>query len=211
MTTAADAYDAIRARILSGAIAPGDRLREIALADEMGLSRTPVREAMRRLEQDGLVEHVPHRGAIVRTLDPQQVTELYLIREVLEGTAARLAAQQASAAEVEALRALLATQPGEAEDAGGVEASRRNAVFHRAIRDAAHNRFLLRAMEGVTASLALLGPTTLGMPGRIPEAAAEHAAILEAIAGRDGDAAEAAARAHIRSAHRARLRLIYGT
>lgn len=211
MTTAADAYDAIRARILSGAIAPGDRLRETALADEMGLSRTPVREAMRRLEQDGLVEHVPHRGAIVRTLDPQQVTELYLIREVLEGTAARLAAQQASAAEVEALRALLATQPGEAEDAGGVEASRRNAVFHRAIRDAAHNRFLLRAMEGVTASLALLGPTTLGMPGRIPEAAAEHAAILEAIAGRDGDAAEAAARAHIRSAHRARLRLIYGT
>ena len=210
LTTAASAYDAIRDRILTGAIGPGMRLRETALGAELGLSRTPVREAMRRLEQDGLVEHVPHRGAIVRSLNAQQITELYLIREVLEGTAARLAAQHASTAEIAALRELLDTQPaGDAPDAAA-EASRRNAVFHRAIRDAAHNRFLLSAMDGVEGSLALLGPTTLGMPGRIPAARAEHAAILDAIEGRAPDAAEGAARAHIAQAHRARLRLLYG-
>ncbi|MFO6464282.1 GntR family transcriptional regulator [Jannaschia sp. KMU-145] len=209
-TTAASAYDAIRDRILSGAIQPGDRLRETALGDELGLSRTPVREAMRRLEQDGLLEHVPHRGVVVRRLDPQQITELYLIRGVLEGTAARLAAQHGSEAEIAALRELLATQPSEADDKGAAEASRRNAVFHRAIRDAAHNRFLLTAMEGVEGSLALLGPTTLGMPGRIAAAGVEHAAILDAIAARAPDAAEAAARAHIMQAHQARLRLLYG-
>ena len=165
---------------------------------------------MRRLEQDGLLEHVPHRGVVVRRLDAPQITELYLVRGVLEGTAARLAAQHAGEAEIAALRELLGTQPSEAEDDGAAEASRRNAVFHRAIRDAAHNRFLLAAMEGVEASLALLGPTTLSMAGRITAAAAEHAAILDAIAARDSDAAERAAREHIAQAHRARLRLLYG-
>ena len=209
-TTAAGAYDAIRDRILSGTIRSGDRLRETALGAELGLSRTPIREAIRRLEQDGLLEHVPHRGVVVRTLDAQQITELYLIRAVLEGTAARLAAQHASEAEIGALRELLATQPSQADDEGAAEASRRNAVFHRAIRDAAHNRFLLTAMDGVEGSLALLGPTTLGLPGRAATAAAEHAAILEAIAARDAAAAEEAAAHHIEQAHRARLRLLYG-
>ena len=209
-TTAAGAYDAIRDRILSGTIRSGDRLRETALGAELGLSRTPIREAIRRLEQDGLLEHVPHRGVVVRTLDAQQITELYLIRAVLEGTAARLAAQHASEAEIGALRELLATQPSQADDEGAAEASRRNAVFHRAIRDAAHNRFLLTAMDGVEGSLALLGPTTLGLPGRAATAAGEHAAILEAIAARDAAAAEEAAAHHIEQAHRARLRLLYG-
>lgn len=209
-TTASAAYDAIRDRILSGAIRPGDRLRETELAETLGLSRTPVREAIRRLEQDGLVQHVPHRGVVVRTLSNQAVTELYLVREVLEGTAARLAAQHASGAEIAALEGLLDTQPPAHEDIGAAEASRRNAVFHGAIRDAAHNRFLLSAMAGVEGSLALLGPTTLGLPGRIEAAGTEHRAILTAIAARDPDSAEAAARAHIRAAHRVRLALIYG-
>ena len=207
-TTAAAAYAAIRDRILSGDIAPGDRLRETALGDELGLSRTPVREAMRRLEQDGLLEHVPHRGVVVRSLDAQQITELYLIREILEGTAARLAAQHASDAEIAALREMLGERPSPQVDAAA-EASRRNAVFHRAIRNAAHNRFLISAMQGVEGSLALLGPTTLGLPGRAEAAALEHAAILDAIASRDMGAAETAARAHIRQAHEARLRLLY--
>ena len=205
-TTASAAYDAIRARILAGTIAPGERLRETALGEELGLSRTPVREAMRRLEQDGLVEHVPHRGAVVRRLDAQQITELYLVRGVLEGTAARLAAQHASGAQIDALHELVGASGG----GDAAEASRRNAIFHGAIRDAAHNRFLLTAMAGVEGSLALLGSTTLGMPGRAEAAGAEHAAILSAIAARDPDAAERAARAHIHEAHRARLRMIYG-
>ncbi|MEM7709392.1 MAG: GntR family transcriptional regulator [Pseudomonadota bacterium] len=203
------AYDAIRDRILSGGIRPGDRLREVELAETLGLSRTPVREAIKRLEQDGLIHHEAHRGAVVATLDNQSISELYLIREVLEGTAARLAAQHASAAEIAALEHLLSTQPPEAEDLDAAEASRRNAVFHGAIGHAAHNRFLLKSMDGLTNSLALLGPTTLAEPGRITEAMGEHRSILSAIAARDPEAAETAARAHIRAAHQARLRMIY--
>lgn len=203
------AYRGIRDRILSGAIRPGERVREVEVAEALGLSRTPVREAIRRLEQDGLIEHAAHKGAVVRVLDNQSVTELYLVREVLEGTAARLAARHASEAEIEALEELLATQPPEVEDRDAAEASRRNAVFHGAIGHAAHNRFLLGAMEGIAGALSLLGPTTLSMPGRIDVAREEHRAILTAIAERDADAAEDAARAHIRAAHRARLRLLY--
>ena len=206
----ASAYDAIRARILNGEIRPGDRLREVELAGDLGLSRTPVREAIRRLEQEGIVEHAPHKGAVVRLLDQGSVTELYLIREVLEGTAARLAAQHASAAEIDALGEVLATQPDEDRDTDAAEASRRNAIFHGAIGQAAHNRFLLSAMDGIVNGLLLLGPSTLGLSGRITAAREEHGAILAAIADRDAARAEEAARAHIRAAHRARLRMIYG-
>ncbi|MCK0167220.1 GntR family transcriptional regulator [Jannaschia sp. S6380] len=209
-TSAAGAYEALRARIVSGGLKPGDRIREVELAQEMGLSRTPVREAIKRLEQDGLIRHAPHKGAVVRALDPQSMNELYLVREVLEGTAAGLAAQHASTAEITALEELLATQPPEGQDDGGAEAARRNAIFHDAIGHAAHNRHLLHAMDGLSGAMALLGPTTLSMPGRIPVAMEEHAAILHAISARDAGAADAAARAHIRAAHRARLHLLYG-
>lgn len=205
----ASAYEQLRARILNGEIRPGERLREVELAEDLGLSRTPVREAIRRLEQDGIVEHAAHKGAVVRLLDQSSITELYTIREVLEGTAARLAAQHASETEIEALEEVLATQPPESDDLDAAEASRRNAIFHGAIGQAAHNRFLLSAMDGIASALTLLGPTTLAMKGRIDAARTEHQAILSAIAARDADAAEDAARAHIRSAHRARLRLIY--
>ncbi|MDX8352450.1 GntR family transcriptional regulator [Cognatiyoonia sp. IB215182] len=203
------AYQQLRARILNGEIRPGERLREVELAEDLGLSRTPVREAIRRLEQDGIVEHAAHKGAVVRLLDQSSITELYTIREVLEGTAARLAAQHASETEIEALEEVLATQPPESDDLDAAEASRRNAIFHGAIGQAAHNRFLLSAMDGIASALTLLGPTTLAMKGRIDAARTEHQAILSAIAARDADAAEEAARAHIRAAHRARLRLIY--
>ncbi len=205
----ASAYQEIRARILNGDFRPGDRLREVELAEELGLSRTPVREAIRRLEQDGIVEHAAHKGAVVRLLDQSSITELYTIREVLEGTSARLAAQHASEAEIEALEEVLATQPPESADLDAAEASRRNAIFHGAIGQAAHNRFLLTAMDGIGSALSLLGPTTLAMKDRIDAAREEHRAILSAIGARDADAAEEAARAHIRAAHRARLRLIY--
>ncbi|WP_227272278.1 GntR family transcriptional regulator [Roseobacter weihaiensis] len=203
------AYEQLRARILNGEIRPGDRLREVELAEDLGLSRTPVREAIRRLEQDGIVEHAAHKGAVVRLLDQSSITELYTIREVLEGTAARLAAQHASEIEIEALEEVLATQPPESDDLDAVEASRRNAIFHGVVGQAAHNRFLLSAIDGIASALTLLGPTTLSIKGRIDAARNEHQAILSAIAARDADAAENAARAHIRSAYRARLRLIY--
>ncbi len=205
--TANEAFETIRNKILTGRIKPGDRLHEGELATELGLSRTPVREAIRRLESDGLVVHEPHRGVTVNRLDNQAVSELYTIREVLEATAAALAAQHASEMEIAALSDLLARQ--KPDDANPAEASRLNRIFHRAICDGAHNRYLNRTLDGLAQSMALLGRTTLSLPGRQAEAIGEHTAILDAIARRDPAGAEAAARKHIRSAHKARLAILY--
>ena len=204
---AEDAYQLLRDRILQGQIKPGERLREASLAEELGVSRTPIREALLRLKNDSLLVHEPNRGMIVSSLDYQAVTELYLVREVLEGTAAGLAAQHASDAEIEALADLLDAQKRQANDPS--EASRLNRVFHRAIYHGAHNRFIIKTLDGLSQSMSLLGRTTLSIEGRQAQALHEHRAILAEIERRDAAAAEEAARAHIRSAHRHRLRILH--
>ena len=92
-TAGMDVYQSIYELLLNGSLKPGDRLTEAKLAKRFGISRTPVREALRRLQTQGLLQHQPYRGMVVATLDPQAVTELYVMREVLEGTAAALAAK----------------------------------------------------------------------------------------------------------------------
>lgn len=190
--------------IRSGRLAPGARLRETELAARLGTSRTPVREAIRLLEADGLVVHVPRLGASVRRLDHAEVTELYEMRTVLEGTAARLAARAASDVEL----AELASLHGEMAAAVGDSAlsARLNRDFHATLLGAARNRYLARAMDGLQRNLMILGPSTLAEPERLAEAIAEHARVLAALTARDGPAAEAAMRAHIEGAHRQRLR-----
>src|SRR5438105_12564003 len=149
----AELRDAIRSRVLL----PGERLREAAIADQLGVSRTPVREALKRLEADGLVAFNQPRGLVVNELTQAQMLELYAMREVLEGAAARFAGEQASLLEIDALKRLLANQlaaktPGEAAAA--------NRRLHDTIARAAHNDYLLRAMNVLTDALALLGKTT---------------------------------------------------
>ncbi len=205
--SAEDAYQCLRDRILEGQIKPGERLREAVLAEEFGVSRTPVREALLRLKNDSLVVHEPNRGMIVSSLDYQAVTELYLVREVLEGTAASLAAQHASDAEIEALADLLASQKKQTNEPK--EASRLNRIFHRAIYHGAHNRYVIKTLDGLSQSMALLGRTTLSIEGRQAQALEEHSAILAEIERRDAGAAEEAARAHIRAAHRHRLKILH--
>ena len=201
-----NAYEALRERILTGAISPGSRLREVELAASLGLSRTPVREALRRLEADGLVEHLPHRGAVVRVLGRQEATELYLMREVLEGTAAEQSARHMSAPEREALRDVLEAERAVTDDP--VESARLNLVFHRALAHGAHNRYLIAMLESLAQGLSLLGRTTLGMLGRADAALEEHETILRAVEAGDAASAGEAARAHIRAAHRARLGIL---
>jgi len=164
-----------------------------------------VREALGRLESEGLVSRAPSRGVVVAELDHGLVAELYAMREVLEGTAAALAARHASEAEIDALREIAAMDRG-VEDA--VRLARVNRHFHEALFRSAHNRFLLRAVNALRQSMVLLGPTTLATPGRPDKARGEHERIVDAIARRDGAAADEAARAHIRAAYRARLSLM---
>ena len=190
--------------IRAGRLAPGARLRETELAARLGTSRTPVREAIRLLEADGLVVHVPRLGASVRRLDHAEVTELYEMRAVLEGTAARLAARAASDVELAELASLHAEIAAAAEEPA--LSARLNRDFHATLLGAARNRYLARAMDGLQRNLMILGPSTLAAPERSAEAIGEHAQVLAALEARDGPAAEAAMRRHIEGAHRQRLR-----
>lgn len=205
LTQGQAAYRILLEDIRKGVLLPGARLRETDLANQMGISRTPVREAIRLLEADGLVTHLPRQGATLRRLDYAEVIELYEMRVVLEATAARLAARAASdleIAELLALNADLAASPP------GPQAQDLNRQFHRTLIDAARNRFLVKAMRGLQKTLLILGPTTLGNPERALNAVAEHSAIADAIAARDGLAAESAMRAHIEAAMSVRIRLM---
>ena len=202
-SSASDAHDRLLEQIEDGALPPGTRLREAELADRLEISRTPIREALKRLELQGLVVHEPHHGAVVAMLDYGQVTELYGLREVLEGTAARLAAQHATEVEIQVLREMVARD--RALTGQPTQLARTNRQFHQQVRDTARNRFLGRILENFRLSLALLAGTTLGAPGRGAASVEEHAAIVDRIAGRDPDGAEAAARQHIRNAFHTRI------
>lgn len=202
----ADIYRDIRQMILNGEMSPGDRLKEVELARKFGLSRTPVREALHRLEVQGLLRHEPHRGMVIPTLDPQAVTELYVMREVLEGTAAALAAQHATDVEIKAMTAIVAhdqLHPNDGDRLAGT-----NRAFHGAIHRAAHNRFLMQSLQSLDESNALLGPTTLKLEARREKAINEHQRIIAAIRARDAAKAETAMRQHLRSAFAARLAVI---
>lgn len=197
------AYLRLLTELREGRLNPGDRLRETDLADRLGVSRTPVREAIRQLEADGIVTHLPRQGATIRRLDYAEVMELYEMRAVLEGTAARLAARAASDIEIEELLDMnhqMATL-GNASEAFIV-----NRQFHAALLDAAKNRFLSRSIHTLQKALMILGPTTLTEPDRAQKAVEEHFSVLDAIKARDGSLAEAAMRAHIEAAQRVRVR-----
>lgn len=197
------AYLRLLDEIRHGALPPGTRLRETHIAERMGISRTPVREALHKLEAEGLVAHVPRQGLIVRVLDRGEVVELYEMRAVLEGTAARMAARAASEIELDELEALNAELALLPDAATAYELNRH---FHATLLDAARNRYLVTASNALQKTLLILGPSTLTDPDRAAEAVREHAVLLEALRARDGDRSEAAMRAHIEAAHRVRLR-----
>ncbi|WP_171185526.1 GntR family transcriptional regulator [Ruegeria sp. HKCCC2117] len=198
-------YQRLLEEIRDGALLPGDRLREIELSERLGVSRTPVREAIRQLEADGLVTHVPRQGATVRSLDYAEVMELYEMRAVLEGTAARLAARAASDIELDELDIL---NDRLAEAGTGPDAAQINRVFHATLLDAAKNRFLAKSMLSLQKALLILGPSQLLDSERAAAAVTEHRRIMAALKARDGASAETEMRAHIQAAQRMRIRAL---
>ena len=151
------------ARSRAAASSPGTRLREVELSEWVGASRTPIREALGRLEGEGLIARDPSRGMIVAELDHGLVAELYVMREVLEGTAAGLAARHASDAEIDALRTLAQRDREMGDDPARL--ARINRLFHEAMFRCAHNRFLMRSVNSLRQSMVLLGRTTLADRG----------------------------------------------
>jgi DNA-binding GntR family transcriptional regulator len=189
-------YDALMNDIRRGTLSSGDRLVEVEIGERLEVSRTPVREALQRLTSQGMAEFAGARGLVVATLSAERVSDLYAMREVLEGAAARFAALHASDFERASLQALVkrfaeATSPG--------EAARVDRQIDETIWRAARNQYLLPAIHQIYDYIALLGPTTYSVPGRIEAGARESHAIVEAIIRRDPDGAEDAARQHIRA------------
>jgi DNA-binding GntR family transcriptional regulator len=200
-------YGKLRSAIRNQELKPGDRLREVQLAERLGVSRTPVREALKRLEADGLTRVAPPRGFVVTELTHRRVMELYAMREILAGVSARFAAEQASPMEIQTLQELVAQQ-GTAKDA--TAAARLNNRLREAITSAAHNEFLTRATNSLNDALELLGTTTYSVPGRIESGWKENKKIVEAIARRNGAVAEEAARLHVRNAAKLRVQMLFG-
>jgi DNA-binding GntR family transcriptional regulator len=204
-TVRAAPYDLLKQAILSGELEPGQPLVETSLATWCGVSRTPVREALRRLEQDGLVERNDH-GLAVRSRSPEEILDLYDTRIVLEATAAKVAAERRHEHDVRALRWALdlgrnvaITDPAAMADA--------NRQFHRAVWAASHNESLIDLLERLDLHLGRYPGTTLLSPGRWDAARDEHAALADAIEKRDGNLAHAIATGHFAAARDIRLAL----
>ncbi|WP_423066082.1 GntR family transcriptional regulator [Devosia sp. CN2-171] len=200
------AYHAILEFIRDGVYAPGEPIREEEVAKRLGMSRTPVREAMGRLQEKGLLQAAQGRGLAVSTLSMEQLFELYAMRGELEALVARFAAQHATSYEIANLRNL---NEQFAISQLAREAARRNRSFHAALYDAARNRYLRAAVEDLHETIALLPTTTFTDQARLPKAVEEHVALIEAIAARNADVAAELARRHIAESLTVRLKLIH--
>jgi DNA-binding GntR family transcriptional regulator len=198
-----DAYTLILDAIDIGIYRPGDRLVESELAERFGVSRTPIREALQRLETQSLLTR-DGRSLIVASLDHSQLAELYLVRAELEGLAARLAAQHANDEEIRVLAAMVEEDDALVGDPAAL--ARANRRFHKQIHLASHNRYLVQQLDLVYRTMALMAETSLAVQGRSRKAQDEHKAVVEAIAARQPEAAEAALKSHISRAFETRLR-----
>lgn len=196
----------VREAIEEGRYEPGERVLEHEVAQWLKVSRTPVREGLRNLESEGLVNFQPRRGVVVAELDQKQVLELYAVRETLEGLAARLAAQTMVEREIDILEELLIRADKCIDDP--IASARINKMFHQTICGASYNRFLVQMLKGLRSSSALLRGTTMMLPGRTENMSLEHRAIFEAIKQRDPDTAEKSMKHHIHQGAKARIILL---
>lgn len=199
-------YHQIRSAIMDGSLEPGASLVEKALASWCGVSRTPIREALLRLEQDGLVERTS-RGLVVRQRSPEEVLDIYEVRIVLEAAAARVAAERHSQFDrIRFERLLTACEALEGTDEPR-ELARVNGEFHHGVRLASHNQPLIDLLGRLNLHLMRYPATTLAYPRRWERALAQHRDLIEAIVRRDGALAAELAEAHFTEARDIRLQL----
>lgn len=198
-----DAYTLILDAIDVGLYKPGDRLVESDLAERFGVSRTPIREALQRLETQSLLAR-DGRSLIVASLGHNQMSELYVVRRELEGLAARLASRHATKEEISVLRDMVAEDDALVKDPVALSVANRR--FHKQIHLASHNRYLVQQLDLVHRTMALMATTSLAAIGRGEIAQSEHKAIVAALEARDEDAADQALKDHISVAFTTRLK-----
>ncbi|HYI66417.1 MAG TPA: GntR family transcriptional regulator [Candidatus Limnocylindrales bacterium] len=204
-STADAIHDAVAEGILSRVLPPGWRLGEERLASLFSVSRTPVREALMRLESESLAARNRRSGLVVADVSAEQILEIYVIREALDGIAARQAAHFSSPVDIAALERLndalaAASAEGAYERMAGL-----NVEFHTALARASRNEMLQRFVDQVHQAVRRFQRTTFSEPGRADEAVREHLAIIEAVKKQDERAAEEAARRHMQHALTVRM------
>ncbi|MCL6499428.1 MAG: GntR family transcriptional regulator [Firmicutes bacterium] len=203
-------YEWVVAAIRSGRLRPGDPLREEQLARQLRCSRTPVREALQRLRAEGYLERGRRRGLAVAEPTQEELLDLCVVRETLEGLAARLAARGITTSEVYFLEELCEDMERALQQDDLHALARLNAEFHAVIWRAARNRYLARELQRIWLLITRQPVTTLSYPGRAREALAEHRALLDAIRVGDADRAEQLARQHMARAQMIRMRIAAG-
>jgi DNA-binding GntR family transcriptional regulator len=208
--------DRVRSSILEGRIRPGEWLRQERLAQELGVSQMPVREALKRLAAEGFVEHLPYRGARVVTLTPDDVEDLYACRAVLEARAARFAALSITDDEVKGLRKLQAEMEACKIPVDLQRYRDLNRRFHESIFSASRRSYLIRTLLQLWSSF----PTMLwsnvprvavtSVPDRTDPDNEEHAEVISALAARAPERAESAVRRHVEAAAAALISAMRG-
>ncbi len=196
-------YQELLGAIREGKYHPGERIRESVVTRDLGVSRTPVREALRRLQSEGRLNFEPQRGVVVAELDRQEVSELYALRQQLEGIAARFAAQHASDTEISAMEFILEKGLQVSDDPR--QLNQINWELHHAIYNSGHNRFLIQSFASISDAMALLRGVKYIPEGRPKKLYDEHKKIIDAIKNRDMDAADKAAQEHIKKSFQMHL------
>ena len=199
-------YEALLGLLGAGALAPGDQLDEQALAARLGVSRTPLRAAIARLAQEGLVVTLPYRGSFVRRFTVEEIDGLYEVRAALEGLAARKAARRLTPAGLQAIGAIM-DECRAALDAGDLEAyGQADARFHRALAEASGNPTLVETLDGLRRRIHRFRDLANRDPGLRRRAAQEREQIVDALARRDAEAAGRLLEQHIDHVRRTVLR-----
>ena len=200
--------EALRDAIRRGVLEQGERLMEVQLAEELGISRTPVREAIRKLEQEGYVIMLPRRGTYVSSLSVHDVKEIFEIRSALESLAISLATMRIEPEELEKLRALLVEIEGhiKREDIDKIVAT--DIEFHGLLYQVSRNERLVNIISNLKEQLARFRTLSMSYPGRLQETLEEHTEMVEAIANGDVSAARDAAEHHMERAEKTLLKAL---
>lgn len=198
-------FESLREAIIQGRLKPGERLMEIQLADEMGVSRTPIREAIRKLELEGFVVMVPRKGAYVAGISVKDIVDVFEVRAALEALAAGLAAERITPDELEDLERSLVviSEVSSKEDINAIVETDTN--FHELIYKASRNERLFQIVIHLKEQIQRFRTTSLSQPGRSKDALEEHRKMVEAISDRNVELAQNLARDHIENAEQSML------
>lgn len=202
-------FESLREAILNQQLEPGERMMEIQMAEEMGVSRTPVREAIRKLELEGLVVMVPRKGAYVAGLSLKDVADVFEIRRALEGLAAELAVDRITDDELENLERYLVKISEEIDRGDLNKVIETDTDFHTLLYQASRNQRLSQIINNLREQIQRFRATSLSNPGRMKEAVEEHRKIVEAISSRDGETARRLAQEHIENAENSMMNVIH--